>query len=707
MNINGSTNVRSLTLLGAAALLLAAGCVGSPAHTLCSDFDCSGHGTCGVEAGKDGVMAAVCTCDAGYTRSADGWLCLPAKDDALCAGVSCSGHGSCVSRAGQAACVCDQGYQASADARACLDPCQGVTCSGHGTCASSSAGASCSCDIGYHRSSDGKACESLSHGTFQTYKFHYSAYPTWQMGRLTLDLNRQAQGIIEERLDFGINFDYSGRGLRRKARLIWTLDAARRQVTAVELEDLYTQAKLKRRRWSRATFAKGQAAVTMQRLDRQASHTERYRGALAPIPMLGGFEYPGWTLGCFSPAFFMVSLARYNSALKGSQLQEVYFPSTGHVQMIRVVDDPAWTASAPVLSYPDHELRVTFNDKGLPEKIDLIGNNMSWTRYNGVPTDLNLSARPKATTVKAATLPEDRVESSVALTASDGATLACTLALPKNAAAKVPAVLLLPDPQGLDRDRPLARLPRAPLYQHLAAHLAHAGYASLRCDPRARGASQGGTGRLTLSQLTQDAGTALKLAQGHKALDSGRIFLLSWGWSSVAAANLLAQGAQVRGYVGLAPVLHDPRSVVLHSAVAQLKASGFSDYFQGKQRSWYLQRMAEIENDNYAGHSWLTLPVSLWKEYLAFRGSELLVTADAPVLLVQGDQDLETPPSQLTELAAAAKAAGKKNLTTTTLTGRTFCLTAGKKSTLWEEAFLPLDLPADARSAVINWLNKN
>ncbi|MFH2005463.1 MAG: hypothetical protein ABI333_02640 [bacterium] len=73
--------------------------------------------------------------------------------ESVCDGVECSGHGSCnVDANEQAYCVCEAGYLA--DGLTCVedtDPCDGVACSGHGTCAPNAADQpECTCEDGYH-----------------------------------------------------------------------------------------------------------------------------------------------------------------------------------------------------------------------------------------------------------------------------------------------------------------------------------------------------------------------------------------------------------------------------------------------------------------------------------------------------------------------------------------------------------------------------
>ena len=691
-------------------LTMLAGCQAAPQRSLCDELSCSGHGTCTLQLDSRGALVPSCVCDAGYSRSgSQGWFCLPGSDDGLCSGITCSGHGSCKSSKGLPLCTCDTGYGVSSDGKSCTDPCATITCSGQGTCAVSSGQPVCSCKSGYRVSADGKSCGAVSTGTYYTYKLTYDSHPTYQMGRTALDVTDLSAGKITEQMDFSMRFDYGGLGLRRKSRQTWTLDASGKQVTAVELADQYVQGKITRKRLASATFAKGTASITMQRLESQASHQVNYSGPLTPVPMLGGFEYPGWTLGCFSPAFYMLALQRLDAKKKGLQRVLAYWPSIGAVERVKVVADEASTASKPMLVFADLGVRVTYDAKGIPDRIELLGQNMSWIRYAGVPSDLNSSPIKKATTtVKPAALPGDLAQSSVSFTSADGTLLAGTLALPtKQGKAPYPVVLMISDLWAGDRDTPHRSMMRAPLYRHLAAYLAQAGYASLRHDPRTRSASTGSSGRVRLSSLVLDTEAALKLLAANSKVDATRVYLLSLGTSSVVAVSVLVKGAAVKGYVGIAPVLDDVPKVTIYSATKQLAASGFSNYFLDNQGSGIQQRMDQILSGNAAYDSWQNLPVSLWRDYLTFDGDELLATYSGPVLLLRGDQDMETPKSQLEAATAAAKATGKKNLTVKTLTDRTFLLSKGKMSTLWEDAFLPFEVPSDVRKTMLDWLKKN
>jgi len=130
------------TLVFLISCFLAAACSSPDPGDPCSDMDCSGHGTCYVEAGLP-----ACDCLPGYRPQ--GLSCLP-DDSPPCEGVDCSGHGDCLVEDGQPVCSCHAGYRP--DGLQCLavaDPCEAVDCSGHGSCFADQGVAACDCEPGY------------------------------------------------------------------------------------------------------------------------------------------------------------------------------------------------------------------------------------------------------------------------------------------------------------------------------------------------------------------------------------------------------------------------------------------------------------------------------------------------------------------------------------------------------------------------------
>jgi pimeloyl-ACP methyl ester carboxylesterase len=267
-------------------------------------------------------------------------------------------------------------------------------------------------------------------------------------------------------------------------------------------------------------------------------------------------------------------------------------------------------------------------------------------------------------------------------------------------------VLFVSDTISASRDAPFLQLPGMPLYRHLAAHLAHAGFASLRYDPRGKGSSKGDATQATQALLVKDAEAALAALSAASDVDKTRIYYLSLGPSSATALTLLASKPP-RGYIALAPLVKDLPAAILYTDTATFKAAGFSQKFLDAEAADTQQKVSQIQAGTFADAEWRGLPTPLWKEWLAFDGSTALGAFAGPVLALRGDQDLVMPPEQLQAATDAATKAGKANLTAQTLTGLAFTLTAGTIADLWESALLPLEVPATTIDTLTAWLKSN
>ncbi|MCC6750156.1 MAG: hypothetical protein IT371_20990 [Deltaproteobacteria bacterium] len=674
-------------LLGGAWALLLAGCSLPPAQAPCADVDCSGHGVCVTY--EDGPRKVpTCRCDAGYLPSASGWLCLPQNDTSLCAGVTCSGHGRCTSRRGRAACTCDTGYRTSDDGRSCLDGCAGVSCSGRGVCALDEGLPRCGCDAGYRTSADGLACE-RGPGTSLTYALYWEDNSDWSIGRATVDFTPGPRDPVET-ASYGVHLDQGGRGLTEETRLDLHLTTDGSEVRAFELDQTLTQGNVARRRFAEGTLAPGRATLRHQRAGatfvRELALPQGARPLLAP----GLGEYPGWVVGPLSPTFYALLRARYDANRGGEQWIDALSPESGARIPVAVhaVGTPAADGGPALLELPDLHVRAHFRE-AYPERVVFYQAELTLGRVEGVPVDLNRSARPAAVAWPEPPELPKAAEQTVVVPVEDGAALEGTLTLPPSRTGPLRAVLFVADASAHDRDAPARRLPHAALHRQLALELAQAGIASLRYEarlsrPDARAQFVG------LDSLTADAEAAFATLRAMKDVDPKRVYVASFGWASLEALTLLGRGHQVAGYVGLAPILARADLVVVHSATRWLKAAGFSDRFLDRQRASTLDELYRLRQRSYRAPRYDGDPVELWRDRLRFNGLPTLVGFAGPVLLLRGDKDQDTPPSQLTWAEQAASGAGKSNLKTRTLPGLTHVFgTESAEDPLWERAHFP------------------
>lgn len=686
-------------------LLALTACAVPPERAPCAELDCSGHGRCALVS-RSGAEVPTCVCDSGYLPSPSGWLCLPPGDTSLCADFDCSGHGRCVSLQGAPHCLCDSGYLVDGSGLLCQSRCVEAHC-GAGTCELDNGIPRCNCPAGERRTSDGLGCEPGA-GPFAVYAF--TTVDGWELGHATLDFSGASEQRLLETMSFSFGFDYGGRGLYRTTRLELKLDVGGTQPTSAIIDDDLSEGTARRRRHQTLTYAPaastgGTLTSDVERAGVSFTVEQSYQGPNAPLPMLGAFEYPGWTFGCFSPAFYMLLLRHYDLTLGGEQQIEVYWPSTHTVAQLRVRrDDTQSTEAKPVLELVDERVRVAY-DHDLPEKIFFINNDWQWTRVEkGTAADVNLSDPPLPSPFTAPPLPQVD-ETARQVSTSDGSLLAATLTRPPATSGALPAVLLVPGPFAVDGSHPDQSLPRSPLLAHLAAHLAAAGYVSLRYDPRGRGQSPGQAEQATLTSAVDDAQRALAVLAADAGVDATRVYVLSTGWSSMVALPLLAGTTPVAGYLGLAPVISDVSSALTYTRTAHLAATGFSTKLVDQQKSQVKASLDSIVDGTYdGGPLYGGVSIALVKEALAFDGGARLGLFAGPALLLRGDQDLEIDAAQLTLAQTAAQAQNKTNLETAELPGLTYHFTVGQMSDLWERAQLPLVVDTTLLTKLTSWL---
>jgi hypothetical protein len=148
--------------------------------------------------------------------------------------------------------------------------------------------------------------------------------------------------------------------------------------------------------------------------------------------------------------------------------------------------------------------------------------------------------RPRA--VKPA--PPDGVveeETTVAVKATGdvpAATLACSLVTRAGAKGKSPGVVLLSGDGFDDRDNdPIFESAKRAFHRHLAYQLAGLGVASLRCDDRGIGGSDGGR-IITAGSLTADATATVAALRADKRIDKKRVGLVAVGETAQVAPRV-------------------------------------------------------------------------------------------------------------------------------------------------------------------------
>lgn len=159
---------------------------------------------------------------------------------------------------------------------------------------------------------------------------------------------------------------------------------------------------------------------------------------------------------------------------------------------------------------------------------------------------------------------------------SPGVTLAGTLTRPRQPGPAA-AIVLVSGSGPQDRDESLAPVSAIKPFALMADALSRAGIAVLRHDDRGVGGSTGDHDTATLSDLAEDARSALAFLADHPAIDPERIGLLGHSEGGIHAAALAADDPRVAFVVGLAPPATDGVSLLVAQYEAVARAEGGSD----------------------------------------------------------------------------------------------------------------------------------
>ena len=243
--------------------------------------------------------------------------------------------------------------------------------------------------------------------------------------------------------------------------------------------------------------------------------------------------------------------------------------------------------------------------------------------------------------------------------ASTGFSLAATATKPSNAAARVPAVVLVADAGRQDRDETQYGIP---IFGELAGRLAENGYLVIRYDKRGLGQSGGRPEHAGLSEYADGVVSIVDWLKRRKDVDANRIVVVTHGEGSAVGMLAASKKKDIKGLAMLAAPGLTGREFVLEQQKQALTRRGDAP----PEREAKIQLQTRIINAVISGQGLEDLPADLrkqadtplFKSWLLFDPAVTIKKVSQPMLVVQGAIDLETPVShadRLAELASARK----------------------------------------------------
>jgi pimeloyl-ACP methyl ester carboxylesterase len=291
-----------------------------------------------------------------------------------------------------------------------------------------------------------------------------------------------------------------------------------------------------------------------------------------------------------------------------------------------------------------------------------------WTDPDGALLRLNIPAQSiemarddiasAASRTAAFSLPGDEAVTIPGL----GFNIAGTITKPAKVSGPAPALILIAGSGPTDRDETVAGIP---VFGHLARDLVDAGFIVVRYDKRGVGQSGGRAESATIADFAEDARTVLLWLEKRKDVDKDRIGVV--GHSEGALVAMLLAGRE-RGKIGAMALLAGPSTdgatIVLEQQKLLLSKMPIDD----AQRAEKVALQEKINTAVVKGTGWGEIPEAARRvadtpwfySFLTFNPQRAIDETRQPVLVVQGELDVQVQPYHADKLAEYARARGRK-----------------------------------------------
>jgi len=248
----------------------------------------------------------------------------------------------------------------------------------------------------------------------------------------------------------------------------------------------------------------------------------------------------------------------------------------------------------------------------------------------------------------------------VTIPSTDDVTLSGTLTIPQDGKKKHPAVILISGSGPQDREENTPPALNLYIFRHIANALASHGIAVLRCDDRGVGKSSGDFRRSTLKDFISDAKAQIKFLRNRDDIDGKRICVIGHSEGGIIAPIVASEDKEIAACVILAGT-SKPLDVVM---IEQLEFQAANKDLPEAARE-VIQKMIEptkqVIADAKAGKdSSSAMPYNLeWlRQHFAHDPIATIKKVKCPVLILQGEKDMQVLPYHAEALEKALKESG-------------------------------------------------
>jgi pimeloyl-ACP methyl ester carboxylesterase len=242
-----------------------------------------------------------------------------------------------------------------------------------------------------------------------------------------------------------------------------------------------------------------------------------------------------------------------------------------------------------------------------------------------------------------------------------GFNIAGTLTRPANTTGTLPAVVLVGGSGPTDRDETVFGIP---VFGHLARGLVEAGFIVVRYDKRGVGQTGGRPESAALTDFAEDARTVVRWLERRPEVDKDRIALVGHSEGAAVSMMVAARENKVKALVLIAGPGTTGAELILEQqrhALDLMKA-------EPEDRAAKIALQEQIHAAVLKGGSWEGVPevmqraadTPLFQSLLQWDPVKAMKDVDQPVLIVQGELDVQVPPHHADKLMTLAQARKKK-----------------------------------------------
>ena len=233
----------------------------------------------------------------------------------------------------------------------------------------------------------------------------------------------------------------------------------------------------------------------------------------------------------------------------------------------------------------------------------------------------------------------DRRETAIEVKGPAGA-LPATLLVPKSIT-PVPAVVFLAGSGPNDKDETIG--PNKP-FADIARGLGDRGIASLRFDKRTYALKDKAqfAGVQLKDEYYEDAAVAIALVRATSGIDPERIFVLGHSEGAMVAPIVAAASPGTRGIVMMAPGVRPIDVMLIDQMEFGAKLTGRSADEIAEQTKGLTEAFAVIRDPNKKDTPpFMGAPAPYWREVIALDVPQLVKDSKLPILVLQGDEDIQ------------------------------------------------------------------